>query len=177
VRLINRILATLLSLALFLGGLLAVVDIVLVQFERPPFLVPVGRWAAWFRSQTFDAGIVRAVCVGLALVGLLLLVSGLRRGRPGTLTLPSRQSGVRVTAARRELERALAVAARRVDGVASAHARARRHSVRVTAATPMRDPGSLAQQVTDAVTGRLSDLELADVLRPRVSVSTPKGQR
>jgi uncharacterized protein DUF6286 len=177
VQVINRILATLLALALFLGGLLAVVDIVLVQLQRAPFLVPVGRWAAWLRSQAFDAGIVRAVCVGLAVVGLLLLVAGLRRGRPGTLTLPSRQEGVRVTAARRELERALAAAARRVDGVAGAHARARRRSVRVVAATPLRDPGELTRQVTDVVAGRLGELGLTDVVRPRVSVSTAKGAR
>lgn len=174
---INRVLSTLFALALLLGGLLAVVDIALVQFERPPFLVPVGQWAAWFRVQSFDAGIVRAVCVGLALLGLLLLVAGLHRGRPGALTLPSRQEGVQVTAARRELERSLVAAARRVDGVAGAQARARRRRVRVVAVTPLRDPGTLAQRVTEAVAGRLGELGLTDVVRPHVSVSTPGRAR
>ena len=37
---VNRVLATLLALALLLGGLLAVVEIVLAALGRPPWLVP-----------------------------------------------------------------------------------------------------------------------------------------
>jgi hypothetical protein len=173
---INRLLATLLALALFLGGLLAAVDIVLVQLQRPPFLVPVSQWAAWFRAQTLSAGVVRAVCVGLVLLGLVLLVCALRRGKPGALPLPGRTEGVTVTASRKELERALSAEAGRVDGVESARTRARRRRVTVQARTAMRDPGDLSTRVTDVVTGRLGELGLTDRLRPRVTVSS-KGSR
>lgn len=168
--LVNRLLATVLALALFLGGLLATVDIVLVQLQRPPFLVPVAQWAAWFRAQTLGAGIDRAICVGLVLLGLGLLVCALRRGRPGALPLPPRTDGVTVTASRRELERALSAEAGRVDGVESARARARRRSVTVQARTAMRDPGDLPARVTEVVTGRLGELGLTDRLRPRIDV-------
>jgi uncharacterized protein DUF6286 len=176
VTVVNRVLATLLALALFLGGLLATVDVVLVQLQRPPFLVPVAQWASWFRVQTLGAGIVRAVCAGLVLLGLFLLFCALRRGKPGALPLPGRTEGVRVTASRKELERALSAEAGRVDGVESARAHARRRRVTVQARTALRDPGDLSTRVTEVVSGRLGELGLTDRLTPRVTVSS-KGTR
>ena len=173
---INRILATLLALTLFLGGLLTVADVVLVQLGRPPFLVPTAQWSSWLRRQSFDAGVVRTVCAGLVLLGLLLLISVLRRGRPHAVALPTRTDGVRVTASRRQVQHTLAAAAGRVDGVHDAHVKANRRTVRVKAATPLRDPGDLQERITSAITGRLDDLGLDGTLRPRVTVSA-KGSR
>jgi hypothetical protein len=176
VQVINRVLATLLALALFLGGLLAALDIVLEQLHRPPFLVPTSRWAGWIRTQSFNAGIVRAICAGLVVLGLVLLFCALRRGRPGALRLPGRTDGVTVTASRSGLEQALATEAGRVDGVTSARAKARRRSVKVEAATALREPGDLSTRITDVVTEHLDELGLAATLRPRVTVSS-KGTR
>lgn len=169
--LLNRLLATLLALALFLGGLLAVVEIVLAALGRPAWLVPHQQWSSWLGEQTFSDGIVRAALIGLALLGLLLLVAALRRGKPGALRLPARTEGVRVSASRRGIERSLATAARRADGVRAARARARRRSVRVKATTALRSTDDLQQPVTATVTERLEQLGLAGVLRPRVTVS------
>lgn len=174
--LLNRLLATLFALALFLGGLLAAIDIVLLQVDRPTFLVPTGQWASWFRVQSFGDGIIRAVCVGLALLGLLLLLVALRRGKPHALRLPARTDSVQVSTSRRGLQRALSAAAGRVDGVSSASTKARRRSVRVHAVTALRDHGDLQQRLVEAVTSRLDDFGLTDRLRPRVKVST-KGSR
>lgn len=121
-------------------------------------------------GQTFADVVVRAVLVGLLVLGLLLLVTGLRRGRPGSIPLPDRIDGVRVTASRRGLERSLATSARRAGGVRSARAKVRRHIVRVKATTAVRS-GDLQQPVTTAVTERLEELGLTGVLRPRVTVS------
>lgn len=174
---INRVLATLLAAVLFLGGLLAVVDILLVQAGQTAFLVPTGHWAAWLRAQTFGAGIVRLTCGALAVVGLLLLLCALRPGRPRALRLPSRAEGITVTAARRELERTLATAAARVDGVASARVKARRRRVRIRAATTLRQPGDLTTRVHQAVTARLNELGLGGTLRPRVTLTRPRSAR
>jgi hypothetical protein len=54
--------------------------------------------------------------------------------------------------------------------------RARRRSVRVRAATALRDPADLQAQVTEAVTQRLDELGLAGSLRPRVTVSKGAGR-
>ncbi len=168
---VNRVIATVLALTLFLGGLLAVVEIVLGLLGRPYWLIPHPTWSSWLGDQSFSGGVVRAVLIGMVIVGLLLLVVALRRGKPGSLTLPGRTDGVRVTASRRGIERTLSAAARRADGVRSARATAGRRRVRVKAATALRSPRELQQPVTDAVTERLGELGLTGVLRPRVTVS------
>ena len=169
--LLNRVLATLLALALFLGGLLAVAEIVLAALDRPAWLAPHQQWNSWLGGRTLSDGIVRAALIGLALLGLLLLIAALRRGKPGALRLPGRTEGVRVSASRRGIERSLATAARRADGVRAARARARRRSVRVKATTALRATEDLQQPVTTVVTERLDQLGLTGVLRPRVTVS------
>lgn len=173
---VNRVLATLLALALLLGGLLAVVEIVLAALGRQPWLVPHPGWTTWLGDQTLASGVVRAVLIGAAVLGLVLLVLALRRGRPGALPLPARVESVRTTASRRGLERTLRAAATRPDGVRDARVKARRRTVTVKAATGLRDPGDLQSRVTQAVTERLEELGLADRLRPRVTVSKGAGR-
>ena len=168
---VNRVVATLLALGLFLGGLLAAAEIVLAALDRPSWLVPHEQWSSWLADNTFQAGIARAVLIGMVVLGLLLLWLALRRGKPGSLQLPTRTDGVRVTASRRGIERALATAARRADAVRDARVRAGRRAVRVRASTALRQPGELQQPVTAAVTERLYELGLTGVLRPRVTVS------
>ena len=173
---VNRVLATLLALALLLGGLLAVVEIVLAALGRQPWLVPHPDWTTWLSDQTLGSGIVRAVLIGAVVLGLVLLVLALRRGRPGALPLPSRVESVRTTASRRGIERTLRAAATRPDGVREARVKARRRTVRVRAATALRDPGDLQSRVTEAVTQRLDELGLSGSLRPRVTVSKGVGR-
>lgn len=110
------------------------------------------------------------------LLGLGLLVLALRRGRPGSLALPARGDGVRVTASRRGIERTLSRAAQSADGVRDATVRAGRRKVRVTAHTALREPGDLIQRVTAAVDGRLEELGLSETVRSQVTVSG-KGNR
>ena len=117
---VNRVVAALLALALFLGGLLAVAEITLAALDRPAWLVPHQDWNRWLVDNTFTTSVVRAVLIGMVLLGLLLLVAGLLRGRPGSLQLPGRTEGMRVTASLRGIERTLATASRRPGGMRSA---------------------------------------------------------
>jgi multisubunit Na+/H+ antiporter MnhC subunit len=167
---VNRVLATLLALALLVGGLLAVVEIVLAQLGRPSWLVPHEQWSSGLAGQTFIDPVVRAVLIGLVVLGLALLVLALRRGKPRSVRLPSRNEGVRVSASRRGIERSLSTAARRADGVRAARAKAGRRTVRVKAVTALRSTGDLQEPVATAVTGRLEQLGLGGILRPRVSI-------
>jgi hypothetical protein len=109
-------------------------------------------------------------------LGLVLLVLALRHGRPGALPLPARVEAVRTTASRRGLERTLRAAATRPDGVRDAQVKARRRTVRVRAATALRDPADLQSRVGQAVAERLEELGLAGTLRPRVTVSKGAGR-
>lgn len=172
---VNRIIAVILALVLLLGGLLAAVEIVLAQLGRPPWLVPHEQWSSWLGEQTWNAGLIRAVLAGLAVVGLLLLLVALRRGRPGMLPLPARTpdtpTGVRVFASRRGVEKTLAAAARRTNGVRSAGARLTRRRARVDAGTAMRSPGTLKDDVRAAVGERMTEVGLDGRIRPRVTIS------
>jgi multidrug efflux pump subunit AcrB len=172
VRVLNRVLATVLALVLLLGGLLAAVEIVLARLGRPPVVVPRDRWSAWVAAQTWEVPAVRAVLVLVTVVGLLLVVAGARRGKPAALALPAGEAppGVRASASRRTVEKALADAVRDVDGVVSAHASAGRRRVTVRA-TSMSRAGGAEQHVREAVDQSLRTLGLAGSLRPRVTMS------
>ena len=71
---------------------------------------------------------------------------------------------------RRGLERTLARAARRADGVRDARAKAGRRAVTVRAGTALRSPGDLQSRVTGTVTDTLTALGLDGSLRPRVTI-------
>lgn len=169
--LVTRMLAALLAVALFLGGLLAAAEIVIAQLDRPSWLVPHETWTAWMRDQTFEDATIRAILIGLVLLGLLLLLPAVMRGRPTSLPLPGKDQGVQVRASRRGVEKSLAASARRIDGVQSASAKAGRRTVTVSASTSLRADDGMQGQVTDAVNERLAQLGLADTLRPRVRIS------
>jgi len=173
VALLNRILSALLALALLLGGLLAATEIVLAQLGQPSWLVPHRQWSGWLNAQTWDTAVVRAILVGVVLLGLLLLVPALRRGKPSTVALAAREgsTATRVSASRRGVEKTLAAAARRTEGISSATADVRRRSVRVKARTATRSKPDLQQQLSTAVSARLDELGLSGALRPRVTLS------
>lgn len=169
----NRLLSALLALALLLGGLLVATEIVLAQIGRPAWLIPHQQWADWLTEQTWDDGISRLVLAGMAIVGLILLILALRRGRPRLIPVASEAAGVEVSVQRRGAERAVASAARQASGVRGASASITRRAVRVTARTEVRSADDVRHDTTTAVTGRLADLGL-DRLRPRIRV---KGHR
>lgn len=174
--LLNRILSAVLALALLLGGSLAVVEIVLAQLGRPSWLVPHEQWSQWLASRGWDDSVVRVILAGLVILGIVLLLLAMRRGKPRLVALPATggddASGITLTASRRDVERSLAAAARRTGGVRKASAKVTRRRVKVQAQTTTRSRGDdIASQVTAAVSDRLTDLGLADRLAPRVTLS------
>ena len=177
---VTRVLCAVVALVLFLGGLLGAVEIVLALLGQPAVLIPHGQWAAWLQEQTWESAVVRLTLVALVVVGLLLLVAALRRGRPRTLTLPARPgqtpSGVTVSASRRGAEAWLAAATRRTTGVRAADVRLRRHRAKVTVRTANRNHGTLGPDVTEVVQDRLSALGADSRIRPQVTISTKEAR-
>lgn len=172
--LLNRILSALLAIGLLLAGLLAAAEIVLAQLGQRYWLVPHQQWSSWLGEQTWDATIPRAVLVGVGALGLLLLTAALRPGKPPSVALPARSdssTGTVVSASRRGLEKTIAAAAQRPEGIHSATADVRRRTVRVKARTGTRSKTDLQQQVTAAVSQRLTELDLSDTLRPRITIA------
>jgi hypothetical protein len=172
---LRRVLALVLATALLVAAVIGFVEIAMAALNRPPWIVPGEVWATWLRGHRWNDAVVR---VGLSVVlgfGLLLLVAGVRRGRPAELALTSTEPGVTVTASRRSVERLLAAAARSIPGITSAQVSARRRGVRVNAWTRIRDAGDLRERVEAAVRESIDGLELSR--RPRLKVRVRTEER
>ena len=154
-----RVLSLLLAVALIALGALVVAEVVLAAFGRPP-LVPYADVVASLRDSRWSSVLARAVAAGLAVLGLLLLVLALRRGKPATLPLVDGVDGVRASVQRRGLQRRLSADAARVDGVRRAKVRVGRRRVKVKAASGLRDTTGLAEQVEQRLQASLDVLAL-----------------
>lgn len=175
----RRILSVLLALVLLLGGLLAAVEIVLALLGREPWLLPHEDWANQLGDRAWDESTVRTVLGVVAVVGLLLLLVGLSRGRPAALTLPARADGpgaVTVTASRRGIERSLEQAVRESDGITGAKVTVSRRTATVYATSSTRVPGDLRAGVEQSLADRLAELGLTDTLRTRVRVTSREAR-
>lgn len=169
---VTRVVSALLALALLIGSLLAVVEIVAAALGRAPALVPYPEWTTWMRMHSWNDWIVNAVLAALVVLGLLLLVLAFRRGKPASLALRSRSDGVDVTASRRSVEKSLAAAAARTTGIAGASAAVSRRTARVDARTVARSESGSRDEVESAVRGRLDSLGLERRMRTRVDLTT-----
>jgi hypothetical protein len=168
---VTRVVCALLALALLIGSLLAVVEIAAAALDRAPALVPYPEWTTWLRAHSWNDAIVNVALGGLVVLGLLLLLLALRRGKPASLTLRSRIDGVDVMASRRSVEKALAAAATRTAGITGASASVSRRSARVDARTVARSEPGIREEVETAVRGRLDSLGLERPMRARVDLT------
>ena len=169
---VTRVVSALLGLTLLFGSLLAVVESAAAALARGHVLVPYPDWTNWLRTHTWNDSIVQVLLGGLVVVGLLLLLLAVRRGKPAALSLRNRTDGVDVTASRRSVEKSLAVAAARTSGVAGASASVSRRTARVEARTvALSDPG-IRDEVESAVRGRLDSLGTERRMRTRVALTT-----
>jgi hypothetical protein len=169
---VTRVLSALLALALVVGSVLAIVEIVAAALDRGPALVPYPDWTSWARSHDWNDWSVIATLCGLVLLGLLFLFLAFRRGKPASLALSGRTEGVDVTASRRSVEKSLAAAAARTAGVTGASASVGRRTARVRARTAARSELGIREEVESAVRSRLNSLELLRPLRARVDLKT-----
>lgn len=167
---LHRVLTALVAVALVAAATVGVAEIALAALDRPPWIVPRTEWTAWLQQRAWTDTPVRAALVGMVVLGLLLLLTALRRGRPATLPLTSSEAGVTLVASRRSVERVLAATAQRAEGVTTAQASVKRRRVRVDARTRLRDPGDLPGRLSASVQERLADLGLSERLRPTIRV-------
>jgi hypothetical protein len=171
VNVVRRVVSALLALALLLGSLLMIAEIVLAALGRAP-LLPYSEWTGWLRTHSWNDWRVNVVLGGLFVLGLLFLVLALRRGKPASLALSSGSDGVAATASRRSVEKSLAAAAARTTGIAAATASVSRRTARVNARTVARSGPGVRAEVESAVRGHLDSLGLERPLRTRVNLST-----
>lgn len=172
---LRRLLALVLAAALLVAAVIGLVEIVAAALGQSAWIVPGQDWVNRLRSYRWDDGVVRLALSGVLLLGLLLLLTGLRRGRPAELALTSTEPGVTVTASRHSVERTLAAAARSIPGITSASVSSRRRGVRVDAWTRIRD-ADLRDRVGAAVGERIDALALSRPPRLTVRVRTKESR-
>lgn len=176
IRLLNRLLAALLSLALIVVGVLVVVEVVAQRLGKQPVIADWHPSYDWARRTEWQQGSVRVACIGLAVAGLLLLALELKRSRPRRLPVSSGEADTAYT--RRGVAAAIGHAVGDVDGINSAKVKVKRRKVRVAATTAGLAPYTaegLQEPASAAAQQRLDALELQSP--PALSVRVTTGSR
>lgn len=179
-RLINRLLAALLSLALIGVGVLVIIEVAAFRLNHKPALVHWHSSYSWARRTTWTQGSVRGVCIALAAVGLVLLLAELKRARVSRLKIEAGDTDaapIDTAYTRSGAATAIRSAVTDVDGIRRAKVTVKRRKVHIAASASARDKAaarSLSEPVTAAAQERLSALQLQST--PKVSVRvTPRS--
>lgn len=179
-RLLNRLLAALLSLALIAAGVLVIVEVIADRVNHRPAVVKWHGAYDWAARTQWQQGSVRAACVTVAALGLILLVAELKRPRAKRLIISDGGDRDAINAAytRRGVSAAVQTAVTDVDGVRGAQVKVKRRSIRVRAATSARDAAAAAQLLEPARAAaqtRLEALQLAHTPKLKIATTARKG--
>jgi hypothetical protein len=175
-RLVNRLLAALLSLALIVAGVLVVIEVVVQRLGRRHALVDWPRLHDWAARTPWQQGSVRVASIALIVLGLVLLAAELKRSKPSRLAVRSDDSDAAYT--RRGVAATIRSAVSDVDGIDSASVSVGRRKVKVEASTAGLQPFTaegLREPVTAAARQRLDALELRTPPTLAVQVRTASG--
>ena len=160
-RVADRVIAGIVALVLLVGGVLVAIEIGLQAAGlEGPWVLP---WDSWYREGTETAWSdpeVRAVCVGLVAVAVLLLALQVAHRRPSAMPIRRRNEAVDVDLDRRGLEDWLEARLARVDGVGAVKVRAGRRKVRVRAEAVARDTAPIQGRLDEAATRELAEFDL-----------------
>ena len=178
-RVLLRILAPLLGLALAAAGVLIAVEVV-AAWVRPTaatgLVVPWPDWRAALENLTWAQTPVPAIAIVVAVVGLLLVLLGLS-ARRSDIHLDAPTDEIAVTTAPRVLARLVGTRVRATDDVASAGVTASARKVAVSAQAWNDATPELRGTVTTRVEDLLTELPLRRRPRVAVSVQERKGPR
>jgi Family of unknown function (DUF6286) len=175
----NRVLAALLSLALIVGGVLLIIEVIADRVSHRPAVVDWHPAYNWAKRTTWNTGSVRVTCVVLILLGLALLIAELKPARVSRLAADAQAgaAGIDTAYTRRGLAAAIRSAVTGVDGVRAASVKVKRRKITVAATAAAQDKAaarSLRDPISAAVRERLTALKLRRT--PSVAVRvTPRS--
>lgn len=169
VRFLLRLVSPLLGLLIAAVGAVTAVEVVTAWLApgSSPLLVPWPTWQAAVAGLAWSSGVTRGVAIGIAVVGLLVMIVGLvARRHDVVLTEPVPE--VTVTTSPRSVARAVGHEVRSHADVVSASVVASQKKIVVKAGT-LDPPEEVRAAIRERVDSALTRLPLAR--RPRVSVS------
>ena len=173
-RILLRVLAPLLGIALAAAGVIVVIEVV-AAWVRPDMqgglLVPWPDWMATLAGLSWNESPVRGIAIGVGVVGVLLMIVGLT-ARRADVRLEAPTTEMTVTTSPRVLARLVGTRVRESDDVVSASVTASARRVAVTALVWQDAPAELREVLVGRVKELLDELPLRR--RPRVAVSVRK---
>jgi hypothetical protein len=179
VRVVLRVLAPLLGLAVALVGVLVVLEVV-AAWVRPDegdgLVVPWPDWYATLGQLTWTDAPVPGIAIGTAVLGLLLVLVGLLARRPD-IAVDGPAPGITVTTSPRVLARLVGRRVRAADDVAAASVTASRRRVSVAAQAWLDAGPEFADSVHARVENLLDEVPLRRRPRVTVTVQDRKGPR
>jgi hypothetical protein len=176
-RLTNRVLAALLSLALIVVSVLLIAEVIADRTSHHPAVVHWRSAYNWAEHTTWNAGSIRVICGILIVAGLVLLIAELKPVRVSRLPADPSEAGadaIDTAYTRRGLAAAIRSAVTAVDGVRSTAVKVRRRKVRIAAVASAQDRAaahSLHDPIADAARQRLTALKLRRTPAVAVRVS------
>lgn len=173
-RILNRLLALIVSLALIAVGVIVIIEVIAAQTNSKPVIINWHATLRWGQRNTWNHASVVLISAITAAVGLLLLVIQLWRRKPKRLGMVS---GAATDAAftRKAVAVAIRAAVVDVEGIASCKVKVGRRRIRVIArstATRAHTAKELEAAVEKAAAQQLESLHLRQRRRLRVSVVT-----
>jgi Family of unknown function (DUF6286) len=176
-RLANRVLAALLSLALIVVSVLLIAEVIADRTSHHPAVVHWRSAYNWAEHTTWNAGSIRVICGILIVAGLVLLIAELKPARVSRVPADPSEAGadaIDTAYTRRGLAVAIRSAVTAVDGVRSTAVKVRRRKVRISAVASAQDRAaarSLHDPIADAARQRLTALKLRRTPAVAVRVS------
>lgn len=169
----NRLLSVLLAVVIAVAGVLTIIEIIVAAFGNKPAIVKWKGLVDHLSTTQWKTAGPRVVAIVLILVGLLLLLFALRRGKPATIPLSTSASDVDMTTTRRSLQRSLGNNASTVNGIQDASAKVTRRKVVIKAQATAGVPKSEAKsRLNGEIQQVLDTMSLADRRRLVVKVSS-----
>jgi hypothetical protein len=172
-RILNRLLAFIVALALVGAGIIIVVEVIAARSHAGPLIIHWHAIEAWGRRNTWKATSVELACSITVAAGLILLIPQLIRRRPSRLTIEA-DDATDAAVTRKGVVVTIRGAVSEVEGIATTRVKVGRHRIRVNALSAATEPETLDElgpKVEAAATSKLDALRLHPHRRVRVAIN------
>jgi Family of unknown function (DUF6286) len=177
-RLVNRPLAFILAAALAAAAVIVIIEVIAAAVNHSPVVLPWTTWYHWANRTRWDQLVIQVWSAILLAIGLLILAIELKPPRVTRMPLQSQNKATDAAVTRRGLAKALRAAATAVDGISAAVVTVGRRRARVTATAAARGrpaAEALREPVTQALQGRLDNMDLRHPPSLTVRVNTRRS--
>jgi hypothetical protein len=180
-RAFNRVLCALLAGLFLAAGVIAVIEIISAHTNNGSVVVDWPRFARALERNTWSDAGPKVAAVILIVVGVILVLLGLRRGQPAALELAGDGSGIEAATTRKSLQRLLRTVASESEGITGAKVRVKRRKVRVLASSSLEqgsdDLPRIENDLRDRLEKTVEAMNLAQPMMVRVGVqaSAPRA--